>query len=218
MLSQANNIKKLVKELEAYYRDALQLDCPRASAVEPAAVASGDGAAIARLLELVLGCAVQCDGKERYVSAFHGYRKASIVLYFFSQACFDFLLSFVRYIQRIMGLDKDAKADLMILTRRILQVPLSAGAPASRNHEFFGPLITLLLVSVPGSPHPSGQNPFSLVSHLSLAPRPRCLLCSRPRQSPAPLLRLSGPIKRRGDAGERRGGGGGRRRRRRGGR
>jgi hypothetical protein len=62
---QTNNIKKLVKELEAYYRDALQLDCPRASAIEPAAVASGDGAAIAQLLELVLGCAVQCDGKER---------------------------------------------------------------------------------------------------------------------------------------------------------
>ena len=61
---QANNIKKLLKELETYYNEVLQLDCP-SSAVEPTAVAAGDATAVSRLLELVLGCAVQCDGKER---------------------------------------------------------------------------------------------------------------------------------------------------------
>ena len=64
-MPQTNNIKKLIKELENYYRDLLQQDCRRTASIDPAAVAGGDGSAIAQLLEVVLGCAVQCDDKER---------------------------------------------------------------------------------------------------------------------------------------------------------
>jgi len=83
----ATNIKKLLRALEGYYRDALlqDLDC---GYVDPEQVAQADAAEVSKVVELVLGCAVQCDDKQRYIQ------------------------------RLMKDLDKQSQADLMVLSRR----------------------------------------------------------------------------------------------------
>lgn len=60
------NIKRLMRELEGYYRDALLQDL-HSGYVDPEQVAQADATEVSKLVELVLGCAVQCDDKQRYI-------------------------------------------------------------------------------------------------------------------------------------------------------
>ena len=59
-IMRATNVRRLLRALEQYYREALaqgiELD---ADFIDPAAVAKGDAPAVCKLVEMVLGCAVQ---------------------------------------------------------------------------------------------------------------------------------------------------------------
>jgi protein HOOK3 len=80
------NIKKLLRALEGYYRDVLLQDL-HSGYVDPEQVAQADATEVSKLVELVLGCAVQCDDKQRYIQ------------------------------RLMKDLDKQSQADIMVLSR-----------------------------------------------------------------------------------------------------
>ena len=87
----STNIKKLLRALESYYKDVLLQDIDM-SFIDPAKVAQADPAEVSKLVEMVLGCAIQCEDKHRYI-------------------------------ERLMkNLDTETRADLMILTKQVIEV------------------------------------------------------------------------------------------------
>eukprot|EP00292_Cryptomonas_paramecium_P015426 CAMPEP_0113700984 /NCGR_PEP_ID=MMETSP0038_2-20120614/24298_1 /TAXON_ID=2898 /ORGANISM="Cryptomonas paramecium" /LENGTH=135 /DNA_ID=CAMNT_0000624777 /DNA_START=47 /DNA_END=450 /DNA_ORIENTATION=+ /assembly_acc=CAM_ASM_000170 len=67
LILKTKNVKKLLKAIETYYQTVLIRDCREVSNIDAASVASGNSESITSVLQLVLGCAVQCDGKEKYI-------------------------------------------------------------------------------------------------------------------------------------------------------
>ena len=86
----ATNVKKLLRALEVYYKEALLQEMDM-EFVDASKVAQSDAAEISKLVELVLGCAVQCDDKHRYIE------------------------------RLMKDLDKQSQADLMVLTKNCLR-------------------------------------------------------------------------------------------------
>ena len=72
----STNIKKLLRALEGYYKEAL-LQNVEMSAVDADKVAQGDCKEVGKLVQMVLGCAVQCDEKHRYIERVLKLDKAS---------------------------------------------------------------------------------------------------------------------------------------------
>ena len=83
------NVKKLLRFLESYYKEVLMQDIDM-DMVDAAKVAQAQSVEVSKLVELVLGCAVQCDDKHRYIE------------------------------RVMKDLDKQSQADLMILTKQCL--------------------------------------------------------------------------------------------------
>lgn len=93
VILKATNVKKLLRTLEVYYKEALLQEMDR-EFVDASKVAQADVAEISKLVELVLGCAVQCEDKHRYIE------------------------------RLMKDLDKQSQADLMVLTKNCLRYRL----------------------------------------------------------------------------------------------
>ena len=73
MRLKSSNVKKVLGAITDYYSDVLGLqladDFPRPDA---ARVAEGDPASVGRLLQLLLGCAINCEQKQRHIETIMG--------------------------------------------------------------------------------------------------------------------------------------------------
>ncbi|KAG7397562.1 Protein Hook 1 [Phytophthora boehmeriae] len=64
----SNNIKTLLRAVELFYTDELGQICPADELVDPLLIAKeNDVHEVAKLVELLLGCAVQCPNKSEYI-------------------------------------------------------------------------------------------------------------------------------------------------------
>lgn len=63
----ASNLRKLLRNLETYYRDGLSKSADFESVDVPAISRTGDPEAVANLVELVAGAAVSCEGRGEFV-------------------------------------------------------------------------------------------------------------------------------------------------------
>ncbi|GLD98096.1 hypothetical protein PINS_up006793 [Pythium insidiosum] len=64
----ANNLKTLLRAIELYYHDELGQVCDAEELIDSNRIAKGDDVKeICRLVELLLGCAVQCPNKSEYI-------------------------------------------------------------------------------------------------------------------------------------------------------
>ena len=63
------NLTRLVRGIEAFYRDGLHQSVQCHDVDLQRIAADADAHQLVELIELVLGCAVQCDNKERYIGA-----------------------------------------------------------------------------------------------------------------------------------------------------
>ncbi|KAJ0397729.1 hypothetical protein P43SY_007197 [Pythium insidiosum] len=64
----ANNLKTLLRAIELYYHDELGQVCETEELIDSNRIAKGDDVKeICRLVELLLGCAVQCPNKSEYI-------------------------------------------------------------------------------------------------------------------------------------------------------
>lgn len=68
----AGNIRKIKREMEEFYETQVQVSVDRMNFFDEAKVAAGELDEVVRLLELLLGCAVQCTDKQQHVTDIMG--------------------------------------------------------------------------------------------------------------------------------------------------
>ena len=163
------NIKKLLRALEGYYRDVLLQDL-HSGYVDPEQVAQADATEVSKLVELVLGCAVQCDDKQRYIQ------------------------------RLMKDLDKQSQADIMVLSRllapRATRMAASPYAVVPCLHECVGVRLQAKSADPPGTcgcfcarapPAHLPANPCAHTGAHEAVPEPRRTAGNRPTRGGAGL-------------------------------